>query len=199
MKTLQLFSFSSHRIGKIVLDVRDRRFHIFCVYAPTAVDNHKAECRTFYDEPSSLVIDIPLRDHILICGDLNAPMTADGCQVKNVCGKPNSNSEALQAFINLHDLIAANGIMRQKRIKLLTFDGSMGRCTHLDWIFGRNRFRQCVRKDMNIKTTVLTSDHRLLLVDYLLRWSSSKKRMTSEIDWSYIALPSTRTDLVTST
>ena len=49
VKTLLLFSFPSHRIGKIVVDVRDRRFHIFCAYAPTAVDNHKAECRTFYD------------------------------------------------------------------------------------------------------------------------------------------------------
>ena len=63
---------------------------------------------------------------------------------------------------------------------------------------GRNRLRQYERKVMNIKTTVLTSDHRLLLVDYLLRWSSRKKRMASEIDWSYIALQSIRTDLVMS-
>ena len=119
--------------------------------------------------------------------------------MKNACGKPNSNSEAQQAFISLHDLIAASGIMRQKGIKLPTFDGPRGRCTRLEWIFGRNRIRQCVRKVMNIKTTVLTSDHRLLLVDYLLRWPSRKKRIASEIDWSYIALPSTRTDLVMST
>ena len=199
VKTRLFFSFPSHSIEKIVLDVRDRRFHIFCVYAPTAVDNHKAECRTFYDQLSSLVIDITLRNHILICGDLNAPLTADGCRVKNVRGEPNSNSEALQAFINFHDPIAANGIMRQKRIKLPTFDGPTGRCTRLDWIFDRNRFRQCVHRVLNIKTTVLTSDHRVLLVDYLLRWPSRKKRMASEIDWSYIALPSTMTDLVTST
>ena len=191
VKTRLLSSFSSHRIGKIVLDVSDRRFHIFCVYAPTAVDNHKAECRTFYDELSSLVIDIPLRGHILICGDLNASLTADGCRVKNVCGKPNSNSEALQAFINLHDQIAANGIMRQKRIKLPTFDGPRSRCMRIDWIFKRNRFGQCVRKAMNIKITVLPSDHRLSSVDYLLRWPTRKKRMASKIDWSYIALPST--------
>ena len=189
----------SHRIGNIVLYIRDRRFHAFCVYAPTAVDNHKAECRTFYDELSSLVIDIPLRDHILISGDLNARLTAEGCRVKNVCGKPNSNSEALLAFIDLHDIIASKGIMRQKRIKLPTFDEPRGRCTHLDWVFGRNRLRQCLRKVMNIKTTVLTSDHRLLLVNYRLRWPSSKKRMASEINWSYIVLPSSRTDLVTST
>ena len=113
VKTRLLFSFPCHRILKIVLDVRVRRDHIFCVYAPTAVDNHKAECRTFNDELSSLINDIPLRDHILICGDLNAPLAADGCWVKNMCSKPNSNSKALQAFINLHDLIAANGIMRQ--------------------------------------------------------------------------------------
>ena len=118
---------------------------------------------------------------------------------ENVCGEPNSISEALQAFINLHGLIAANGIMRQKRTKFPTFDGPKGRCMRLDWVFGRSRFRQCVCKVMNIKTTVLTSDHRLLLVDYLLQWPSGKKRMASEIDWSYIALPSTRNDLVTST
>ena len=108
VKTLLLFSFPSHRIEEIVLSVRDRRCHIFCAYPPTADDSHKAECRTFYDKPSSLVNDIPLRDHILICGDLNDPLTADGCREKNVCGKPNSNSEALHSFINLHDLIAAN-------------------------------------------------------------------------------------------
>ena len=110
-----------------------------------------------------------------------------------------SSSEALQAFINLHDLITANGIMRQKRIKLPTFDGPRGRCTRLDLIFGRNCFRQCVRKVMNMEAMVLTSDHRLLLVDYLHLWPSRKKRMASEIDWSYIALQNTRTDLVTST
>ena len=126
VKTLLLFSFPSHRIGKLVLDVRNRRFHIFCVHSPTEVDNHKAQCRTFNDELFSLVIDIPLRDHILIHGDLNAPLTADGCRVKNVCGKPNSNWEALPAFINLHDLLAANSIMRHKRIKLPTFDGPRG-------------------------------------------------------------------------
>ena len=78
--------------------------HILCL-CTDIVDSHKAECRTFYDELSSLIIDIPLRDYILICGDLNAQLAADGCRVKNMCGKPNSNSEALQAFINLHDLI----------------------------------------------------------------------------------------------
>ena len=87
----------------------------------------KKECCTFYDELSSLVKDIPLRDHILIWDDLNAPFTADGCWVKNVCGKPNSNSEVLLAFINLHDLIAASSIMRQKRIKLPTLDSPRGR------------------------------------------------------------------------
>ena len=50
-----------------------------------------------------------------------------------------------------------------------------------------------------MKTTVLTSDHRLLPIAYRLRWLSWKKHMASEIDLSYIALTSTRNDLVTST
>ena len=114
MKELPFFSFPSHRIEKIALDVSDRSFNVFCVYAPTTVDNHEVECRTFYDELSSLVNDIPLRDHILICGYLNAPFTADGCRVKNVFGELSSKSEAMQTFINHYDVIAANGIIRQK-------------------------------------------------------------------------------------
>ena len=119
--------------------VSDRRFHVFCIYVPKAVDHHRAECRALFDELSSLVIDISLRDHILICGDLNNPLTADECRVKNEYGESNSNSETLQVFINLHDLIAANGIMRQKQSKLPTFDGPRWRCTCFDWIFGKNR------------------------------------------------------------
>ena len=84
---------------------------VFCVYSPTPVDHHRAECHTFYDELSSLVNDIHLRDHILICGDLNAPLTTYGCSVKHLCGELNRNIEALQAFINIRDLVAANGIM----------------------------------------------------------------------------------------
>ena len=56
----------------------------------------------------------------------------------------------------------------------------------------------CTQSHEN-KNYGLASDHRLLLVDYLLRWPSSKKRMASEIDWSYFALPSSRTNIVTST
>ena len=129
MKALLFFSFPSHRIGKIVLNVVDRRFHVLCVNAPTAVDHHRAECRIFYDELSPLVNHVSLPDHILICGDLNASLTVDGRRVKNVCGL---RANALQAFINLHDLIAANGIMRQKRSKLPTCDSPRRRCTRLD-------------------------------------------------------------------
>ena len=119
--------------------------------------------------------------------------------MKYVCGEPNSNSEAIQSCINLHDLIAANGIMRQKRNKLSTFDGPIGRCTRLDWIFGWNHFRPCEHKVVNIKTTLLTLDHRLLSIDYRIRWIKRKQRMVSAIDCSSIALPSRRTDLVMST
>ena len=136
VKALLFSSFLSHRIEKIVVDVSNRRLYVFCVYAPTAFDHHGAECRTFYDELFSLVNDIPLRDHILICDDLNAPLIADGCRAKNVCGESNCNSETPHAFINLHDLIAANGIRRQRRSKLPTFYRPRWRRTRLDLIFG---------------------------------------------------------------
>ena len=145
VKALPFFSFPSHHIGKIVLDFSDRRFCVFCVYAPTAVDHDRIMCRIFYDKLSPLVNDIPLLGHILICGEFNAPLTADGCRVKYVYGEPNSNLEDLQAFINIRDLVAANG-MRQKRSNLPTFNGPSGRCMCLDWIFSRDHFRLCERR-----------------------------------------------------
>ena len=58
VKAMLLLSSPIQGIGKIALDVSDRRFHVFCVYAPTAVDHRRAEYRTFYDELSSLVNDL---------------------------------------------------------------------------------------------------------------------------------------------
>ena len=121
---------------------------------------------TLYDKLSYLDSDIPVCDHILICGNLIITLTAVGCWVKNVCGEPSSNLGALQVFINHHNLVAENGIVRQKRSKFPTFDGSWGGCTRLDWMCVRNRFRPCVCNVINIKTTVFTSDHQLLSIDY---------------------------------
>ena len=75
VKTRLFFSFHCRRIGKIVLAVSDRRFRIFCAYAPTAVDIHRAGCRTYNDELSYMVDNFPLLDHVLICCDHNAPLT----------------------------------------------------------------------------------------------------------------------------
>ena len=73
VNSLLFFSYPSHRVGKVELDVSDRRFHAFCVYSPTSVDHQGAESHTFFDELSYLVNNIPLCDHILVCVDLKAP------------------------------------------------------------------------------------------------------------------------------
>ena len=109
MKALPFVFFPSHRIGKIVLDVSDRRFHVICFYAPIAAVHHSADCRIFYDDLFSVVNDTPLRDHILICDDRIAPLTADGCRGKNTHGEPNSIWEALLAFTSIHVLIPVCG------------------------------------------------------------------------------------------
>ena len=87
--------------------------------------------------------------------------------------------------------------MWQKRRNLPTFDGLEEESHALR--FGKIRFRQCLLRVMNIKTTVFTSEHRLLSIDYLLRWPTTKKFIASTVDWSSISLPSARTDLETST
>ena len=49
-------------------------------------------------EPSAAhsMTNLPPWSMISLSGNLNAPLTAVGCLVKNACGEPNSNSKVLQ-------------------------------------------------------------------------------------------------------
>ena len=124
-------------------------------------------------------------------------MTADRCLVESVCDALNRNTEAVQAFISLYDLIVTASCDKDK-----------ASCHLRQRDFEMHALRLDIRKESShtkcaqgheYENNGLDVDHRLLPIYYRLRWTTRKKRMAPACDWSYIALSSARTDLVTST
>ena len=151
---------------------------------------------SFYDRLSSIVDAIPSRDHLFLCGDFNATLPVDKVHVKNRCGEANRNTKMLQSFIERHDLLAANAYTRQKHRSLPTFDGPNGRKTRLDWIFCPLRHRCNLQKSNTLKTSVITSDHRLVTASFSLKWPARKSR-SKQIDWTSLITPDIRSAFIT--
>ena len=179
-----------------MFDISRRRIHILSIYAPTIIDAHANETMSFYDRLSSIVDEIPSRDHLFLCGDFNATLPVDKVCVKNRCGEANCNTKMLQSFIERHDLLAANAYTRLKHCSLPTFDGPNGCKTRLDWIFCPLHYRCNLQKSNTLKTSVITSDHRFVTASFSLKWPVRKSR-SMQIDWTSLITPDIRFAFVT--
>ena len=179
-----------------MFDISLRRIHMLSIYATTAIDAHANETMSFYYRLSSIVEAIPSRDHLFICGDINATLPVDKFRVKNRCGEANRNTKMLQSFSERHDLLAANAYTSQKHRSLPTFDGPNGRKARLDWIFCPLRYRCNIRKSNTNKTFVITSDHCFVTASFSLKWPARKSR-SKQIDWTSLITPDIRSAFVT--
>ena len=188
--------FLSTGIGKLVFDISRRPIHILSIYGPTAIDAHTNETMSFYDRFSSIVDEIPIRDHLFLCGDLNATLPVDKVRVRNRCCEANRNTKMLQSFIERHDLLAANAYTRQKYRSLPTFDEPNQRKTRLDWIFCPLRYRCSLRKCNTLKTSVITSDYRFVTASFSLKWPV-RKSCSRQIDLTSLITHDIRSAFVT--
>ena len=145
---------------------------------------------------SSIVDAFPTRDHLFLCGDMNATLPVDKVHVKNRCGEANRNTKMLQSFIERHNLLTANAYTRQKHRSLPTFDGPNGRKTRLDWIFCPLHYQCNLRKSNTLKTSVITSDHRFVTASFSLKWPVMKSR-SRQIDWTSLITHDIRSAFVT--
>lgn len=171
------------RCAHLTLALADRRMHVVCVYAPPAVLQHEDETMQLYDSLNNLLSSLPRRDQIFLCGDFNATLPVDGIRVKNRCGKKNLNTERLTSFMSTHDLIATNGVLRQRSMKrLATFHGPNDRSTRLDWILCSRRFISCLRKVQVIRPKVVQSDHNVVIMSVDLKWLKFR-RPPLALDW----------------
>ena len=169
----------------------------YYIYMPRPHSTHirMKQC-LFTSRLSSIVDAIPTRDHLFLCGDVNATMPIDKVRAKYRCSEAYRKTKNLQFFIERHDLLSANAYTRQKHRSLPTFDGPNGRKKRLDWIFCPSRHRCNLRKSNTHKTSVITSDHRFVTDYFSLKWPARKSR-SKQIDWTSLITPDIRSAIVT--
>ena len=107
---------------------------------PTACASDITETNDCIDIIGEYLSTRPSRDLAVFLGDLNADLAPDGNAIKNkhqyhAKTRATPHSEAVTDFITSKNLVACNGVMRQRRSKLITFYGPKNRKCRLDYIF----------------------------------------------------------------
>ena len=169
-----------HRIITMTVELKDNRMHIINCHMPTACATDISETHDCIDIIGEYLTSRPSRDFTVFVGDLNADLLPDGNAIKNKHQyhakiRATPHSEAVTDLITSTNLVACNGIMRQRRSKLLTFFGPQKRKCRLDYIFVDKKWTRLIQKVHNIKPQSVRSDHTLLTCTFRLRfWRPTK-------------------------
>lgn len=184
------FSVICPRIASLIFQLKYHKVHLFTAHAPTSAASEADQnvLEDFLSSLGSAVESVPNRDVVIISSDLNATLPCDGEIVKNTCGLPNFNAPHVMDLLKSLNLVAANGHLRQKHSKLLTFDGPQKRKTRLDYILLHAHRRSLIRRVQCIKPKVVNSDHRLLLVRLCLSAPITRPRQPPSYQWHLLAL-----------
>lgn len=166
----------SSRILELTVKLFDRIVHVFSVYSPTAV--RTIEASVFYAHLSSILVNIPSRDTIMLCGDFNAcyPLS-----LYPVGRNFNANSPHLIDLINLYDLTPLNSVYRKPMSRRATFHGPNGRKERLDHILTNcpRLFYDCD----TISPFAISSDHLLVFSCMKQRLRYCKGKAGSSLSW----------------
>ena len=195
-----------HRIIAMTVELKGNRMHIINCHMPTACAADITETHDCIDIIGEYLSSQPSRDLTAFLGDLNADLPPDGNAIKNshqyhAKTRTTPHSEAVTDFITSTNLVACNGVMRQRRSQLLTFFGPRQRKCRLDYIFVDKKWTRLMRKVRNIKPRSVRSDHTLLTCTLSLRlWRPTKHGKTERPPlWSALQLPDVRQRFISET
>jgi len=195
-----------HRIATITVELNDNRMHIINCHMPTACAVDITETNDCIDIIGEHLSSRPSRDLTVFLGDLNADLPPDGNAIKNrhqyhAKTRATPHSEAVSDFITSTNLVACNGVMRQRCSKLLTFFGPQKRKCRLDYIFVDKKWIRLLRKVRNIRPHSVRSDHTLLTCTLSLRfWRPTKHAKTERpLSWSALQSPDIRQRFINET
>ena len=93
-------------------------------YAPTNVCTEE-EKDSFNDSLKAVLAEVPIRDVLLVMGDLNAKVGNENTGLEKAigrhgCGDMNENGERLAAFCLKHELVVGGTLFQHKEIYKLT-------------------------------------------------------------------------------
>ena len=195
-----------HRIITMTIELKGRRMHIINCHMPTACTADISGTLDCIDIIGQYQSSRAKRNLTILLGDLNADLPPDGHAVKNshqyqAKVRSTPHSEAIADFITSSDLVACNGVMRQRRSRLLTFFGPRQRKCRLDYVFVHKKWTRLIRKVRNIRPQSVRSDHTLLTCTFSLRlWRPTKHAKIERPPlWSALQVPDTRKRFISET
>ena len=184
------------RIMTASINLRRRRLHLVCAYAPTAPKTfaNPLETISFYNQLQSLVDSFPLRDVTVLLGDMNATLAERTQRVLFPVGHANGNSEHFTNFLDRCDMTPLNANFKQKPNRRITFDGMRGRKTRLDYICCSTPSRRHFVNCRSVRMLTIKSDHRLVVATLRERLPFVPKRVHTDSRPNWLDLQNKKTN-----
>jgi len=172
IKRIKLDSDFFDRIIAIELQIQNRIFNIFSVYAPQE-GKLKKEVTDFWKELTEITDSIPLDEELIVAGDFNGHVGTDreGFDMWHggySTGKRNTPGKIILEFARDQNLVLVNTFFTKKP----TYE-SGGDQTVVDYLTIRRDSRVIIGNCKVIPVPYLASEHNLVLMDLTLEWKNN--------------------------
>ena len=176
------------RIMSLKLGLGATIINIVCAYAPQTGCTEE-EKDAFWEEMDQELRTIPVRERIIIGGDLNGHLGISRAGISRVhggwgVGERNEGGERVIDFAVAFDLALINTFFEKKMNRLITYS-SGGRESQIDLLLCKRDHLVEIRNCKVINGESVAAQHRMVVIDCLLRncRKSKKAKMDPKIKW----------------
>ena len=169
----------SDRILLLKLVIGKNVFTFVSLYAPQ-VNRDVADRDRFYDQLQSAVMKVPASEVLFFLGDWNGHVGADAVDYEEVhgghgFGKRNPAGDRILEFAQANDLLVGNTQFIKRESHLVTYESGEGR-TQIDYVLYRKSYQRSVTDVKVIPGEECTTQHFLLVCDFVVCCPPVKKR-----------------------
>ena len=176
------------RIILVKLIMEGEAINVISAYAPQVGSNSESK-QKFWEDMDDLMQGIPNEENIFIGGDLNGHIGRDSQGYEKIhggfgYGTRNEEGKSILDFALAYDLILVNTHFIKRESHLITFKSGQNK-SQIDFILTRKRNRVLCKDCKVIPGEALTSQHRLVVLDFKIKRHVYKPRrkITSRIKW----------------
>ena len=159
------------RLMKLTIVTSERTIHVFTAYAPQT-GRSEAEKDAFWRLLDAETCKVPLKDYLVISGDLNGHVgkDADGsrCHGGKGYGQRNEDGERIIEFADSHDLVISNTWFIKRPSHLPTFYSGDNK-TQIDFILVRRQHFKTVTNAKAVPYETIASQHRPIIADLRIK------------------------------
>ena len=178
----------SDRIMSVKLGLGATVVNVVCGYAPQTGCTEEEKDK-FWEEMDQELRTIPMRERVILGGDLNGHLGVSRAGIGRVhggwgVGERNEGGERVIDFAVAFDLALVNTFFEKKVSRLITYR-SGGRESQIDLLMCRRDHLKEISNCKVINGESVAAQHRMVLIDCRLRncKKSKKLRMEPKIKW----------------